>query len=69
MRNIKNLMREIDFVNLFKFSLVPLFYYALAFSDFLRGLIIGSLLTSIYTDVSKYGFKRILVFPVTREVR
>jgi hypothetical protein len=62
-------MREIDFVNLCKLLLVPLIYYLVSFSDFLRGLIIGSLLTSIYNDVRKYGFKRILVFPVSREVR
>jgi hypothetical protein len=69
MRNIQTLLREIDFVNLCKLLLVPLVYYLLAFSDFLRGLIIGGLLASIYNDVSKYGFKRILIFPVSREVR
>lgn len=69
MKGFQNLLREVDFVYLFKLLLVPLVYYLIAFSDFLRGLIIGGLLASIYNDVSKYGFKRILVFPVTKEVR
>ena len=69
MRLSTNLTREIDFTNLCKLVLVPLAYHLLAFSDFLRGLVIGVLLALIYNDVSKYGLRRLLVFPVTREVR
>ena len=38
-------------------------------TDFTKGLIIGALIMSVYNDVSKYGLKRILLLPVSHEVR
>jgi hypothetical protein len=56
---------------LLRLLLVPLLYFVRFpyLDNFGTGIVIGALLMSIYNDLAKYGLKRTLMLPVTREVR